>query len=276
MISHWLLSCSVMITLLVLLIFAPSSHCQEDTAYYSECLSPFNCGNLTALPYPFWAEGLRSELCGLEGYSLRCRENDFPVISIENQKFYVKSVDQPRLEMRIAPLELSESTCPANKNITLNTTLFSSITQDFDSRFPILSLFYNCRNLSDSVSSRQKFSCGEAFYGYDGLRGGWMEETSKCGTTIEVPVQKRFIGEEALTYNLEGVLSSGFSIGYNIKYNESCERCRGSGGICGSNVTNPNPEFSCLCPGRPYPVSCQTPPPPGTFDFFVVYKQIMY
>ncbi|XP_065860776.1 LEAF RUST 10 DISEASE-RESISTANCEUS RECEPTOR-LIKE PROTEIN KINASE-like 2.1 isoform X2 [Euphorbia lathyris] len=236
----------IMISLFILLILAPSSYCQEDK-YYSECVKPFDCGNLKNLSYPFWRDG-RSEICGFEGFKLLCVDDAFPAITIENKDFLVVSVNQSQKEMAIARMDLLDDPCPDDTtgftNITLTSSPFSFV-PDFYTKFSNITLFYNCTGLQNSPL---RFVCSvdgeerEAFYGYDGL---WMPE---CTIKVWIPVPKTSLGLD----DLGRVLRQGFNVSY--KYEEDCVKCSESGGICGTNLTNPG--FTCLCPGHPYPDSC--------------------
>ncbi|XP_065860754.1 LEAF RUST 10 DISEASE-RESISTANCEUS RECEPTOR-LIKE PROTEIN KINASE-like 1.2 isoform X1 [Euphorbia lathyris] len=235
-----------MIIFFILLILAPSSYCQEDK-YYSECVKPFDCGNLKNLSYPFWRDG-RSEICGFEGFKLLCVDDAFPAITIENKDFLVVSVNQSQKEMAIARMDLLDDPCPDDTtgftNITLTSSPFSFV-PDFYTKFSNITLFYNCTGLQNSPL---RFVCSvdgeerEAFYGYDGL---WMPE---CTIKVWIPVPKTSLGLD----DLGRVLRQGFNVSY--KYEEDCVKCSESGGICGTNLTNPG--FTCLCPGHPYPDSC--------------------
>ncbi|XP_065860763.1 LEAF RUST 10 DISEASE-RESISTANCEUS RECEPTOR-LIKE PROTEIN KINASE-like 2.4 [Euphorbia lathyris] len=246
----------IMISLFILLIFAPSSYSQEDM-HYSECVKPFDCGNLTNLSYPFWSDGRRSELCGFEGFKLRCVDDEFPAITIENKDFLVVSIDQSQKEMAIAPMDLWDDSCPDDTgftNITLATSPFSFV-PDFYTKFSNISLFYNCTDLKSTQRFGQ-FGCRvngeerEAFYVYDVIWGRiWMPE---CTIKVQIPVpQTSLVGDQGLN-DLGRVLREGFNVSYN--YNEDCVKCSDSGGICGTNLTNRG--FTCLCPGHPYPDSC--------------------
>ncbi|WCJ21908.1 Protein kinase family protein [Euphorbia peplus] len=245
--------------LFVMLIFAPPSHSQDDL-YYSSCANPFNCGRLLNLSYPFWTDidNDRSEMCGIHGFNLRCRYSDFPLITIENQEFLVSSVNQSRNEMTIAHMDLWNYSCPdytTFTNITLDPTLFRFVPNFYD-QFSNISLFYNCTDLQNSS---QRFNCSAnreesySLYGYDELQSeGWMQESSKCGIKVEIPVPKSSLRYQGLK-DLGRVLRQGFNVAY--RHDGMCVNCRESGGLCGSNLTSGG--FTCICTDKPYPVVCQ-------------------
>ncbi|WCJ21927.1 hypothetical protein M5689_004037 [Euphorbia peplus] len=253
--------------LILVILFAPSSYSQEDNIFYNQCAKPFDCGSVSNLSYPFWTGG-RSPACGLEGFNLSCSRDGgrFPLITIQNHDFLVLSVNPSRNEMAISRVDVLGDLCPGEAttftNITLNATRFGFV-PDFYTKFANISLFYNCTDLQRTTSS-QMFPCGvyggeerDAFYGYEGLQGEWMDDISKCTIIVEIPVPKTALQDNQLGRDdLSRVLEQGFNVSY--MYNENCGSCRESGGICGTNLTTSG--FTCFCSDHSNPVSCLQKP----------------
>ncbi|WCJ21915.1 hypothetical protein M5689_004027 [Euphorbia peplus] len=229
--------------------------------FYNECAESFHCGSLGNLSSPFWMEGRRSEMCGLQGFNLQCRDEDVPLITIENQDFYILSLNQSQDEMTLVRMDMLDDLCPDEitdfTNITLNAARFG-FASDFYTKFSNITLFYNC---TDLTNNSYRFVCpinGEArdaFYDYDGRQGGeLMEEViSKCTIKVDIPVPKTALQDDQLGFDdLSRALKQGFNVSY--RYNEDCVSCRGSGGICGTNLTTW--DFTCFCSDQPYRVSC--------------------
>ncbi|XP_057992511.1 LEAF RUST 10 DISEASE-RESISTANCE LOCUS RECEPTOR-LIKE PROTEIN KINASE-like 1.2 isoform X3 [Hevea brasiliensis] len=226
-------------TLFFLLSFVTPSCCEGDQDF-SECLKPFHCGLLSNLSYPFWDDS-RSEICGFLGLKLRCQEGKRPVISINNEEFFVKSVDQPQHVMTIA---LWETVCPLDNvsqfpDTSLNETPFSYVPA-----FEDITLFYNCTNQITMIPDAYRVSCGEngprnAFYATDdaSFRG---QDLPDCNTSVKASVPSRELirGLE----NLTRVLIEGFNVTY--KFNHSCG-------------ADPSPTlFECLCREKPDRAGC--------------------
>ncbi|KAF2295571.1 hypothetical protein GH714_033219 [Hevea brasiliensis] len=232
-----------------------SSQCKGDQDF-TECLKPFHCGLLSNLSYPFWDDS-RSEICGFQGLKLRCQEGKRPVISINNEEFYVQSVDQPQHVMTIA---LWENVCPLDNvsqfpDTSLNETPFSYVPE-----FENITLFYNCTNQITMIPDAYRISCGEngprnAFYATDDapFRG---QDLPDCNTSVKAPVPSRELirGLE----NLTRVLMEGFNVTY--KFNHSCG-------------TDPSPTlFECLCREKPDRAGC----PKGTTNIILPSKNVVF
>lgn len=240
-------------TLLFLLIFLfPITSYSEDDENFRKCISSFNCGSLMNLHYPFWSND-RPEICGHEGYKLTCIEGQKPIITIENEKFRILSVNQPGSLMKIAREDYWEDICPDNfANTTLNQALFK-----FSQLFPNISLFYNCNYLPPGMT-QIIFSCysRNSFYATDDILRGWGIYRPECEQRVNIPIpmddlREIWSGVEAL----KNVLRRGFDVVY--EYHEKCQECHDSGGRCGTNSTTF--DFTCLCRDQPYESSCPNP-----------------
>ncbi|KAK7849105.1 leaf rust 10 disease-resistance locus receptor-like protein kinase-like 2.8 [Quercus suber] len=118
--SHCL-ALSSLITLFFFLTILPPSYCNA-VEYFDECIRPFNCGRIRNIPYPFWG-GNRSELCGLPGFKLTCRDNEYPypIIRFKELDFLVLNIDQSHHTMTIARFDPWNSPCPPNKYFKMHT-----------------------------------------------------------------------------------------------------------------------------------------------------------
>ncbi|XP_058008460.1 LEAF RUST 10 DISEASE-RESISTANCE LOCUS RECEPTOR-LIKE PROTEIN KINASE-like 2.1 [Hevea brasiliensis] len=247
------------ITFFFLLVFVPTSYCEED-GLYRECFTPFQCGHLSNLSYPFWSDE-RPEICGYQGFKLRCREGPIPIITIKDQEFYVNFVYQSERVMIISRKDLSENICLPGvaeiPNTTLNETPFSYVPE-----FENVNLFYNCSNEVTKVPTLYKIPCtvnGEqrdAFYATDWLLSKWNQDPSDCNIRVEVPVPKVDV-EQLISGGMEALskaLREGFNVTYMFDTIPLCSECVHSGGICGTNSSTFR--FTCLCRDQPYPYNC--------------------
>ncbi|XP_058008459.1 uncharacterized protein LOC131182947 [Hevea brasiliensis] len=237
------------ITFFFLLVFVPTSYCEEDE-FYRECFTPFQCGNLPNLSYPFWGDE-RPEICGYQGFRLRCQEGPSPIITINDQEFYVKFVNQSERVMIISRKDLSQNVCPPGVaeilNTTLNETPFSYVPE-----FENVSLFYNCSNKATMVPTPYKISCSvndeqrDAFYATDWLLNKWNQDPSDCNIRVEVPVPKVDV-EQLISGGMEALskaLREGFNVTYMFETIPMCYECVHSGGICGTDSSTFR--FTCL------------------------------
>ncbi|KAJ6860591.1 hypothetical protein NC651_036858 [Populus alba x Populus x berolinensis] len=81
----------------------------------------------------------------------------------------------------------------------------------------------------------------------------------QCSIRFKIPIPvesfRRLTGD---TPELEQVLGEEFNVSYKYDQGPSiCDGCMASKGICGTNLTDPNREFLCLCRDQPYSVVCK-------------------
>ena len=166
--SHYL-ALSSLITLFFFLTILPPSYCTDDVRFV-ECSCPFDCGWIKNISYPFWG-GNRPEYCGIQGVELRCRDNEYPIISFEELEFRVLNINQSHYIMTIARLDLSNGPCPSTPKF-VNTTLDFN---NFDYYTPTdqnLTLFYNCPSEVSGLDSVKNFS-----YGLDNTANYFVNES---------------------------------------------------------------------------------------------------
>ncbi|MBA0683639.1 hypothetical protein Goari_025278 [Gossypium aridum] len=77
-------------SILFLLTIFQLSYAQDDFRFTS--CTPFDCGKIVDISYPFWTDQHnRPSYCGFpnEGYTLKCRQNQPLVMTLNSQEFYV-------------------------------------------------------------------------------------------------------------------------------------------------------------------------------------------
>nr|TKR63950.1 hypothetical protein D5086_0000320540 [Populus alba] len=256
------------ITIFLVLILASASYGKDDSKDFRDCEKNFNCGVLSNLSYPFWG-GDRPEVCGHKGFKLKCEKGQLPIIPSDTLEFRLFRLDQPSRLMTLQLVNSQDYICPSH-------TLPNSSTESgihvfgYDLKLKNLNLLYNCtvssssstleqNRISSSYSYCSEYS-GSSFYGGDDI----LESSSGLNRTqcsiwfkIPIPVEsfRRLNGDRP---DLKQVLGQEFSVSY--KYDEGpsiCDGCMASKGICGTNLTDPNREFLCLCRDHPYSFVCK-------------------
>ncbi|XP_065635068.1 LEAF RUST 10 DISEASE-RESISTANCE LOCUS RECEPTOR-LIKE PROTEIN KINASE-like 2.1 [Quercus suber] len=252
--SHYL-ALSSLITLFFFLTILPPSYCNA-VEYFDECIRPFNCGRIRNIPYPFWG-GNRSELCGLPGFKLTCRDNEYPypIIRFKELDFLVLNIDQSHHTMTIARFDPWNSPCPPK---LVNTTLdFNNF--DYTPTDQNLTLFYDCPSGVSGLEGAS-FPCGlggvGANYFVDESFPGIHELLEECNTNIKVPILRTALIDESVggALALQNVLKQGFDVDYHNASSNTCWGCVASGGIC-SPLPSPHP-FVCFCRDGEQPLVC--------------------
>ncbi|XWS60926.1 hypothetical protein CRYUN_Cryun07bG0080400 [Craigia yunnanensis] len=224
-------------SILFFLIFFQVSYANDDI-HFSSC-SPFDCGNLENISYPFWTDYLdRPAYCGFgyEEYKLKCTQNTPPVMTISSQEFQLVHLNQSRGLITIQRVEFGKNTCP--EEILINNIFNYSDTAEN------ITLFYNCQ------SGDHSFTCKKE--GSEGFTMFFKNDGDKCGAEkVEIPVGSKALDElkRGITA-LNETLVQPFDMKY-FAYDEYCRQCKDSGGRCGSNKDLPA-AFVCYCPDRPH------------------------
>ena len=253
------------ITIFLVLILSSTSYGEDASKDYTDCKKHFNCGFLSNLSYPFWG-GDRPEVCGHKGFELKC-EGQFPIIPRGTLEFRLFRLDQSSRLMTLQLVNSEDYICPSQ-------TLPNSSTESdihvfgYDLNLKNLNLLYNCTVSSSSSTLEQnrisssycsEYS-GSSFYGGDDI----LESSSglnrtQCSIWFKIPIPVEcFLRLNGDTPDLEQVLGQEFNVSY--KYDEGPSFCDGymaSEGICGTNLTDPNREFLCLCRDHPYSLVCK-------------------
>ncbi|KAK6921210.1 Wall-associated receptor kinase, galacturonan-binding domain [Dillenia turbinata] len=242
------------------ILFNPTSYSEEYDPRFLSCSQPFKCGtepNIT-IGYPFWG-GERQDFCGgHEGYQLKCHNNDYATIEMNELEFRVLHINQPNQTMRIARNDLWEDLCIEKYiNTGLNAELFNYATTNTNG-----SLYNGCPYFVPKEKINN-FTCpgngtsSVGFYVGESFAENEKPDFWLCNRSVELPVYKPALDEfwdKNLT--LQQALSEGFEVTYNVKHQNACLKCTESIGTCGSNVTMDS--FQCFCGDGPTPSTCSS------------------
>ncbi|KAH7549351.1 hypothetical protein JRO89_XS13G0018400 [Xanthoceras sorbifolium] len=215
------------------------------------CSLAYVCGPATLnIWYPFWGNG-RPRYCGLEGFELKCQNNQYPIIESGPQMFRVSKIDTFLQTMNMARDDIWNSYCPGLlQETTLNKTLYNYMPDVI-----FLDLFYNCSG-QFSLNESNSFSCGEGtgFYTNPSYVLQLPNLTNTCEKSIKVPVLRTALENHVQNKSdFQQTLNQGFDVEFQSD-NTSCTPCFNSGGVCASNVSTS--KFVCYCRGQPQPLKC--------------------
>jgi hypothetical protein len=70
--------------------------------------------------------------------------------------------------------------------------------------------------------------------------------------TVTIPILGSQVGQLASGNGIEEALKDGFDLRWTGNYDQ-CQRCVGSGGVCGNDGGS---EFRCFCKDEPYKTLC--------------------
>ncbi|KAL5815559.1 hypothetical protein ACOSQ3_026337 [Xanthoceras sorbifolium] len=236
------------ITFFCILIALPASSGQDNP---QACSLAYVCGPATLnIWYPFWGNG-RPRYCGLEGFELKCQNNQYPIIESGPQMFRVSKIDTFLQTMNMARDDIWNSYCPGLlQETTLNKTLYNYMPDVI-----FLDLFYNCSG-QFSLNESNSFSCGEGtgFYTNPSYVLQLPNLTNTCEKSIKVPVLRTALENHVQNKSdFQQTLNQGFDVEFQSD-NTSCTPCFNSGGVCASNVSTS--KFVCYCRGQPQPLKC--------------------
>ncbi|KAK8278746.1 hypothetical protein V6Z12_D09G064400 [Gossypium hirsutum] len=228
-------------SILFLLTIFQLSYARDDF-HFTSC-APFDCGNLVNISYPFWTHQYnRPSYCGYgdEGYKLKCRQNQPPVMTLSSQEFYVLHLNRSHGLLTIKRVELN-NTCP--QPILMNNAFNYTETAEN------ITLFYDCRSRG---GPNHRFSCRKG--GKETSLMFFKEDENECigySEQVEIP-----IGKKAFDDLIGGISTVNESLvqPFDIRYfadDPYCEHCKDSGGRCGYNRTVTS-AFVCYCRDKPY------------------------
>ncbi|XP_012484276.1 LEAF RUST 10 DISEASE-RESISTANCE LOCUS RECEPTOR-LIKE PROTEIN KINASE-like 2.1 [Gossypium raimondii] len=232
-------------SILFLLTIFQLSYARDDF-HFTSC-APFDCGNLVNISYPFWTHQYnRPSYCGYgdEGYKLKCRQNQPPVMTLSSQEFYVLHLNRSHSLLTIRRVELN-NTCP--QPILMNNAFNYTETAEN------IKLVYDCRSRG---GPNHRFSCRKG--GKETSLMFFKEDENECignSEQVEIP-----IGKKAFDDLIGGIstvnesLVQPFDIRY-FAYDPYCKHCKDSGGRCGHNQTETS-AFVCNCRDKPHLLEC--------------------
>ncbi|KAJ6672638.1 hypothetical protein OIU85_013924 [Salix viminalis] len=248
-------------TVFFVLILLSTSYGDDDNKEYRTCKKHFSCGVFSDLSYPFWG-GDRPEFCGHKGFELKCEKDQFPVIVSTDQKleFRLSRLDQPSKMMTLQLENPTDYICPT-KSLAISNTPTDIHVFGYDLNLQNLNLLYNCTVSSSAPQKNTISNCsGNSFYASDEfLENSGVLNHTQCIFIIKIPIPSasfdRLTGDRA---DLERVLAEKFNVSYKYDQGPSiCDACMASKGICGTNMSDPNREFLCLCRDHPYSYVCK-------------------
>ncbi|KAG6716305.1 LEAF RUST 10 DISEASE-RESISTANCE LOCUS RECEPTOR-LIKE PROTEIN KINASE-like 2.1 [Carya illinoinensis] len=240
----------------------PSVHAAEDEQYLN-CSETFSCAGISGLGYPFWGSPNRSEYCGHPAFELNC-SGDAPQLNVADMFYRVLEINGAAAarSLRIARLDYWNTTCPAtyDNTTTDSSTLFSRTTAATTN----LTLYYHCPIISISPLLPQpadgfSFTCaGDAkgftnYYSSSSTASTINSLLGLCENNVNVPVSTEAVSNLTTEDALKEAIDGGFTVGWNAN-NSLCDRCNGSGGQCGFNISTN--AFACLCKTGSFPETC--------------------
>ncbi|KAL1536938.1 hypothetical protein AAHA92_29509 [Salvia divinorum] len=242
--------------LFLLVLFGIPSCVVSQQNQLETCSQLFRCGGSVGdIPYPFYG-GDRPVWCGAAGYEMSCRD-DVPLITISSLTYRVLAINDQARTLRVARDDLWSGLCaqtPQLRNTTIETTLFNFYQPSNDQN---ISLIYGCTAPPLPTLPPNQFECSSsaAFFF---IRAVALTSSITCAGP-EVTVRVTESAATGLESNpsiglLQTSLQGGFSIQWSVD-NQNCQRCSGSGGACGSNVTSGS--FVCYCANNAsFPSTC--------------------
>ncbi|KAK7340943.1 hypothetical protein VNO77_21661 [Canavalia gladiata] len=239
-----LLHPSSIFILLLISINIPSC-LSEDDWQYTNCNSPFRCGNISDLKYPFWGEN-REPFCGVPELELKC-EGNVPKITVNSIKYSILDWDNTTEKLTLARDDYLGSVCGGGyKNSTFDNIPF----QYDDSLLQNVTLYYLCPSSAFPPGNTPfSFDCGGSDRVYYTL--GNPIAGSPCQIVV-IPFFKSnasLVSSNSLN-TLSEALNNGFALEWR-ENSEECKTCIDSGGECGVDR-----EFRCFCKDRSHTTSC--------------------
>ncbi|KAG5530533.1 hypothetical protein RHGRI_025473 [Rhododendron griersonianum] len=213
-------------TILLILGSVVFSTCySQENGRYNTCLGDFSCGQ-TNVRYPFWGNG-RPQFCGHPSFELKCQNNEYPTIEIDNRAFRVLHINRFSKIITLASSDLWESYCTQElHNITLDGNLFTYEQINGD-----LFLFYNCTSEARTINIPHNFTCETGgierlgLYTHDTFFNGTENSqytTISCNQSVEVQVLRDTVDklfEGSLT------LQEGLRRGFEVEYHANRTIC---------------------------------------------------
>ncbi|KAK1404278.1 hypothetical protein POM88_003883 [Heracleum sosnowskyi] len=227
------------------------------------------CGNKTFKnpEYPFWGDTLRFDHCGLEGFELRCKDNDL-VIDIGSKDLLLMILFTYRvLETNRGLLKLNYYDDPLGKicaSREISSTVLDETLYDYGDNTEDLNLFYNCDNEIVSPWIDYKHVCPSdnknSVYFFSRNKFNLVEDMPDSCNKTKLVVDKT-VFEEFKNNRIQPVelFKKSFEVIYNGMNEKACTDCKRTGGLCwrGTYITNNTCLYSngTVLPPYPQPVS---------------------
>jgi len=251
---------------MIFIINIQTCMCDDE---YTECNKAFECGSssVTNLKYPFWGEN-RGKECGFSdpNMELTCERN-VPKITINGVKYRILEWGDTTQKLTVARDDYWDGICTVSVSDKPNNSTFESA--QFQRDGGVLSqvnLLYNCDTTMSGVYNP---SCGgniEVVYTFSDSRSFSLPCTPRI--IVEIPVSVTQAAKIANLNDINQALQGGFDLKWTVEYGE-CQRCVGSGGVCGSN--DGGTEFRCFCNDGAYRDTCGSQRAPTSSMSFTFY-----
>ncbi|WCJ25341.1 hypothetical protein M5689_007233 [Euphorbia peplus] len=257
--------CQILFSLLVSIIITLTTvkAQTQDNILYKTCNTPFHCGNLKNITYPFWGAD-RPEYCGHPGFFVTCL-NQTLNLRTSQLDYQILQIDTNSQSFTVSRSDYVTTICPSylvNTTIDQNLYAYASDVQN-------ITLYYGCPTPTPSSGNfsipANKFSCQinntllDGYFLTGSLNTSSFNMSLKsCDDNVIVPVMKsadRFVESSPSESNLFEALNQGFGLQW-IANNSLCNTCTSSGGLCGHNATTNS--FSCYCSDGNYPFRCRS------------------
>ncbi|KAH7859066.1 hypothetical protein Vadar_031114 [Vaccinium darrowii] len=179
-------------TFFIILVSVAISTCySQDDDKYTTCARNFSCGqHFQEVSYPFWLDD-HPQYCGHPSFELKCQNNEYPTIEINNRTFHVREITQFNHIITIASLDLWDTYCPQElHNFTFDNLLSSGPMNEN------LFMFYNCTSqmptvFPNSLPCETGGTESRVFYAVEPLYNA-LENSQKatipCSQSLKVPV----------------------------------------------------------------------------------------
>ncbi|WCJ25336.1 Protein kinase superfamily protein [Euphorbia peplus] len=260
---------SLIFVIITVIFLHPPTLVQANDFRYENCSTPFRCGNITDIGYPFWRSN-RPDYCGHPGFHLNC-SGEQALITITKLTYQILNINAESSSLTVARTDYIGTVCPT---LLYNTTLdFSLFT--YSSDIENITMFYGCPTIPSQfiTTGIYQFNCaglnGTNIGGYfltrnlsNGNLGSVLNPYLRSCTNnrVMVPVYEEAIPlleSNSRQENLVAALNQGFGVQW-IANNSLCSTCRLSGGRCGYNTSTMS--FTCYCSDQPYSFSCSSSP----------------
>ncbi|KAL9246180.1 hypothetical protein vseg_019748 [Gypsophila vaccaria] len=258
------------ITILFILLSVISSSYAADNANFTICsTSPFSCGKIQNVQYPFWG-GDRPQFCGIQNFELKC-VSAYPFIyhvgtdgpdSLGGKVIKIHT-DSHRISVVQSQFSYGDNVL-CEKLIKNETVINLSKPFSFSPLVTNISLFFDCDSSIEKYRKYyQSFSCTKEPNDSEDPTIYYVAKyasriSKSCQTRRVFPVMKSWLVKMSKgNGSILEVLRKGFQLEYKVD-DKGCSECQKSGGLCGSSdsANTAKPTFLCYCPNGEYPLAC--------------------
>ena len=199
--------------------------------WYSTCSRNFTCGELD-VGFPFLGNG-RDQHCGHPKLELYCRHNT-SYIDIMDVSYYVYSVDEETQILSLGRADFNfvcDDQPPIYGNSALDYEIF-----EYAPGYGEFTLLYKCSD--KSIAANLTDYCGDRSVMSYVTRSRSVRGDESCSSKLTV------LGDLSI-FNETKMLSTYVKVRYKVGDDESCSKCRRSGGVCGYYAARN--QMTCYC-----------------------------